>query len=133
MLNKRVIISFLTICLLSSYIYAKQSDDERESKKRDHKHTNYHKDKDYSDKKIKSEKQKDIPPGLQKKVNNGGTLPPGWQKKIEKGEVVNSTILSNGRIVTSKYPRIKNTEVYEVENRVFRIYKDTKEILDILK
>ena len=31
MLNKRVIISFLTICLLSSYIYAKQSDDERES------------------------------------------------------------------------------------------------------
>ena len=89
MLNKRVIISFLTICLLSSYIYAKQSDDERESKKRDHKHSNYHKDKDYSDKKIKSEKQKDIPPGLQKKVNNGGTLPPGWQKKIEKGEVVN--------------------------------------------
>ena len=84
-------------------------------------------------KKIKSEKQKDIPPGLQKKVNNGGTLPPGWQKKIEKGEVVNSTILSNGRIVTSKYPRIKNTEVYEVENRVFRIYKNTKEILDILK
>ena len=64
MLNKRVIISFLTICLLSSYIYAKQSDDERESKKRDHKHSNYHKDKDYSDKKIKSEKQKDIPPGL---------------------------------------------------------------------
>ena len=133
MLNKRVIISFLTFCLLSSYIYAKQSDDERESKKRDYKHSNYHKDKDYSDKKIKSEKLKDIPPGLQKKVNNGGTLPPGWQKKIEKGEVVNSTILSNGRIVTSKYPRIKNTEVYEVENRVFRIYKDTKEILDILK
>ena len=84
-------------------------------------------------KKIKSEKQKNIPPGLQKKVDNGGTLPPGWQKKIEKGEVVNSTILSNGRIVTSKYPKIKNTEVYEVENRVFRIYKDTKEILDILK
>ena len=135
MLNKRVIISFLTICLLSSYIYAKQSDNERENKKRDHKHNNYNydKDKDYNDKKIKYEKQKDIPPGLQKKVNNGGTLPPGWQKKIEKGEVVNSTILSNGRIVTSKYPRIKNTEVYEVENRVFRIYKDTKEILDILK
>ena len=131
MLNKRVIISFLTICLLSSYIYAKQSDDERESKKRDHMHSNYH--EDYSDKKIKSEKQKNIPPGLQKKVDNGGTLPPGWQKKIEKGEVVNSTILSNGRIVTSKYPKIKNTEVYEVENRVFRIYKDTKEILDILK
>ncbi|MEM5556953.1 hypothetical protein [Aliarcobacter cryaerophilus] len=41
--------------------------------------------------------------------------------------------MSNGRIVTSKYPKIKNTEVYEVENRVFRIYKDTKEILDILK
>ena len=105
-------------------IYEKKSDDERESKKRVYKHSNYHKDKDYSDKKIKSEKQKDIPSGLQKKVDNGGTLPPGWQKKIEKGEVVNSTILNNGRIVTSKYPKIKNTEVYEVEDRVFRIYKD---------
>ncbi len=134
MLNKRVIISFLTICLLSSSIYAKQVDDEKGSKKREHKaNNNYQKDKDYNDKKTKNEKQKDIPPGLQKKLNNGGTLPPGWQKKIEKGEVVNSTILSNGRIVTSKYPRIKNTEVYEVENKVFRIYKDTKEILDILK
>src|SRR5574344_1425907 len=130
MLNKKIIISFLTFCLLSSSIYAKQSDDERESKKRDYKHSNYHKDKDYSDKKIKSEKQKNIPPGLQKKVDNGETLPPGWQKKIGKGEVVNSTILSNGRIVTSKYPKIKNTGVYELENRV---YKDTKEILDILK
>ena len=67
MLNKKIIISFLTFCLLSSSIYGKQSDDERESKKRDYKHSNYHKDKDYSDKKIKSEKQKDIPPGLQKK------------------------------------------------------------------
>lgn len=76
MLNKKIIISFLTICILSSSIYAKQSDDERESQKRGYKHSNYH--KDYSDKKIKSEKQKDIPPGLQKKVNNGGTLPPGW-------------------------------------------------------
>ncbi len=58
MLNKKIIISFLTFCLLSSSIYAKQSDNERESKKRDHKHSNYHKDKDYSDKKIKSEKTK---------------------------------------------------------------------------
>ncbi|PRM90680.1 hypothetical protein [Aliarcobacter cryaerophilus] len=134
MLNKRFIISFLTICLLSSYIYAKQVDDEKGNKKRDHKDNNsYQKNKDYNDKKIKYEKQKDIPHGLQKKVNNGGTLPPGWQKKIEKGQFANSDILSNGRIVTSKYPRIKNTEVYEVENKVFRIYKDTREILDILK
>ncbi len=133
MLNKKIIISFLTCCLLSSSIYAKQSDDERESKKRDYNHSNYHKDKDYSDKKIKFEKQKDIPLGLKKKADNGGSLPPRWKKKIEKGEAVNSTILNNGRIVTSNYPKIKYTEVYEVENRVFRIYKDTKEILDILK
>ena len=32
MLNKRLFISFLTFCLLSSSIYGKQSDDERESK-----------------------------------------------------------------------------------------------------
>ena len=33
MLNKKIIISFLTFCLLSSSIYAKQNDDEKESKK----------------------------------------------------------------------------------------------------
>src|SRR5688572_25863711 len=33
-------------------------------------------------------KPKGLPPGLAKKVDNGGTLPPGWQKKCVKGEVM---------------------------------------------
>ena len=39
MLNKKIIISFLTFCLLSSSIYGKQSDNERESKKPDYYYT----------------------------------------------------------------------------------------------
>jgi len=28
-------------------------------------------------------RQQQLPPGLQKKVQRGGTLPPGWQKKVQ--------------------------------------------------
>ncbi len=135
MLNKKVVVSFVTVCLLGSSLYAKQNDEERGNKdKQDKYHNHYDKNQDYyDDKKVKYEKQKDIPQGLQKKLENGGTLPPGWEKKIAKGQVADSSILSNGIIVTGKYPRIKNTEVYQVENKIFRIYGDTREILDILK
>ncbi len=92
-------------------------------------------DKEYKVKKEKKEKkQKQIPYGLQKKMKNGGTLPPGWQKKVQKGEVADSKILDNGRILKSKvYENIENTDVYKVQERVFRVARDTKEILEILK
>ncbi len=35
-------------------------------------------------KEFKQKKQKNLPYGLQKKLNNGGALPPGWQKKTRK-------------------------------------------------
>ena len=56
-----------------------------------------------------------------------------WQKKLEKGQIAHYDVLRNGVILTNKYPKIINTDVYQVENRIFRIYKDTKEILDIIK
>ena len=58
MLNKKDYYFIFNILFIKFIYLWKQSDDERESKKRDYKHSNYHKDKDYSDKKIKSEKQK---------------------------------------------------------------------------
>ena len=79
MLNKKIIISFLTICLLSSSIYAKQSDNERENKKRDHKHNNYNydKDKDYNDKStFISTLKKDTAQAMIADGNiNGGMIP----------------------------------------------------------
>jgi len=32
--------------------------------------------------------KKELPRGLQKKLERGGELPPGWQKKLAKGEVL---------------------------------------------
>jgi len=82
----------------------------------------------------KMKKQKNLPYGLQKKINNGGTLPQGWQKKLKKGEVVDQSILNNGIILNNRtYPEIKNTKVYKVQDRIFRVIAETKEILDILK
>ncbi|MCT7908978.1 hypothetical protein N5915_05350 [Arcobacter lacus] len=110
MLIKNVIVSLLTISVLSISVYAKQNDE-------------------FDKNTIKNEKPKKIPPGLEKKE----TLPPGWQKKLEKGQIAHYDVLRNGVILTNKYPKIINTDVYQVENRIFRIYKDTKEILDIIK
>ena len=32
--------------------------------------------------------KKELPSGLQKKLERGGTLPPGWQDKLAKGQIV---------------------------------------------
>lgn len=153
MLNKKIIISFATTFLLGGSLYAKPNDGEGSNKvKHEKQNYNHEKNKDFDDKKIKHEKQKnsydydrdyndkmkhdkqkELPSGLEKKLERGGTLPPGWQNKLAKGQIIDQNILGNGSIVTGKYPRIKNTEVYEVENKIFRIHRDTKEILDILK
>lgn len=85
----------------------------------------------------KNKKQKALPPGLEKKVEKTGQLPPGWQKKLQKGEVLDPTLYEIGmrNIVKpenySLKPRL-GTEVMKIENRIIRIKKDTKEILDIL-
>ena len=69
-----------------------------------------------------------------KKIENGERLPIGWGKKLEKGQIANEQMLHSGRILnTNLYPNIRNTEVYQVEDKIFRISRDTREILDILK
>jgi len=114
MLTKKILGSFLALGLIFSVQALAKPDKEHKVKK--------------------EKKQKQIPYGLQKKMKNGGTLPPGWQKKVQKGEVADSTILDNGRILKSKvYENIENTDVYKVQERVFRVARDTKEILEILK
>lgn len=40
----------------------------------------------------KHENGRQLPPGLQKKVDRGQDLPPGWQKKVAKGKVVEHSI-----------------------------------------
>lgn len=129
MLNKKIVLSIVTLSLLSSSLYAKKDEYEHEKSNKE-KHEKIE-DRYYKE---KHEKEKELPKGLEKKLAKDGTLPPGWEKKLSKGQIIDQSILGNGRILNSKdYPYMKNSQIYQVENRVFRVAEDTKMILEIFK
>lgn len=123
MLSKKMILTALCVSLIVITVNAKEKENDY-----------YQDDRNYNEKKVKNEKQKEIPPGLQKKLEKGERLPAGWEKKLAKGQVADEQMLREGRVLnTNLYPNIRNTEIYQVENRIFRIARDTREIMDILK
>ena len=67
-----------------------------------------------------NQKHKDLPQGLQKKVEKGGELPPGWKKKLRKGYILDNDIFSHGVILNGKYPKIPGTSVYRVDDPLYR-------------
>lgn len=71
-----------------------------------------------------------LPPGLEKKVERGQPLPPGWQKKLDyrRGDYFDRELLRYGRV----YDIDDRRQRVEVEDRVYTIIKDTREIVDIL-
>jgi hypothetical protein len=73
---------------------------------------------------------KNLPPGLQKKVNNGGSLPPGWQKKVDAGQVFSPELRSYS--TRSPYSSPKGTSTYILDNKVVRVLDATNVILDVL-
>jgi len=88
-------------------------------------------------KKEKVKKQKQLPYGLQKKVDRGGELPSGWQKKLVKGEVIDQDILRHAKIVKTNYYygypyKTKNSEVYQVQDKIIKVMKATNIIMDVL-
>lgn len=81
-------------------------------------------------------KQKSLPPGLQKKLDRGGELPPGWQKKLERGQVLDAELERQAkpvsRTIFERLPKsIEETEDLQVEDRVVRVFKDSRRIRDI--
>lgn len=72
-----------------------------------------------------------LPPGLQKKVERGEPLPPGWQKKLgyRRGDRFDEGLLRYGRL----YDIDGHRQRVEIEDRIYTIIKDTREIVDILK
>lgn len=136
MLNKRFILTLVCASLIGVTLNAKDNDDYRYDRDYNGKKEKHEKKEKYDsyDNYERDAKQKDLPPGLQKKINNGGQLPPGWEKKLSKGQIADESFLSNGRRLNSNlYPNVRDTEIYQVENKIFRISRDTREILDILK
>lgn len=80
---------------------------------------------------------KPLPPGLQKKVERGEALPPGWQKKLARGSIMEDEYYSRAVIIPKSSPEYipettPGTELLKIQNRIYRIKRDTREIVDIL-
>ena len=69
-----------------------------------------------------------LPPGLQKKVERGGELPPGWKKKLEEGDTLDVRVYRVGQVE----PAGEKYEKVYVEDKVYKVIKNTREIVDIL-
>ena len=77
----------------------------------------------------KNDKNKDLPPGLQKKVDRGQPLPPGWQKKLVVGDVLDKGIYDHGKIIGRDK---KGHVTLRIENKFVRLIENTREIVEIL-
>jgi hypothetical protein len=85
-----------------------------------------------------SKKGKQLPPGLQKKVDRGGALPPGWQKKLIVGEVMPVDVVKIGsplpKELSLKLPsQPLGVITIAIDGKIVRLAEKSREILDILE
>lgn len=77
-----------------------------------------------------------LPPGLAKKYARTGQLPPGWQKKVQAGQPLDLMVYQETRQVPvevlERFPHPQGTQDIFIEDKVYRVIKGTREILDIL-
>ncbi|MFV0594682.1 hypothetical protein [Shewanella sp.] len=75
-------------------------------------------------------RDKDLPPGLQKKADKGQPLPPGWQKKLRRGDILDYDIYDRGRVVV---PLDRDGRIsIEVEGSIIKLDEKSRKILDIV-
>lgn len=79
----------------------------------------------------KEKSSKQLPPGLQKKVEKGGELPPGWQKKVEVGEPIVKEIYQHIKIVIPVDDKGIVTVV--IGGKLIRLVEATREVIEVLK
>ncbi|GAA5191385.1 hypothetical protein [Ferrimonas gelatinilytica] len=77
----------------------------------------------------KNDKHKELPPGLQKKVARGEPLPPGWQKKIAVGNVIDSRIYNQRKVIS----RNGDIVTIGIEDEIFKVIENTREIVEIIR
>ncbi|GMG88777.1 hypothetical protein [Biformimicrobium ophioploci] len=79
----------------------------------------------------KPNKEKQLPPGLEKQLERTGELPPGWEKKLIVGEYLDYEIYSRAGVIV---PVGKDGAVtVQIEGRVVRLVQATREIIEILR
>ena len=80
--------------------------------------------------KKENDKHKQLPPGLQKKLERGGALPPGWEKKIVRGELLDESIYENSKTVIPV--DADGAVTVRVEDKLIKVLETTREIIDIV-
>lgn len=75
-------------------------------------------------------KDKQLPPGLQKKQQRGQALPPGWQKKLSKGDILDESVFAHGQVVVPLAP--DGSISINIEGTILRLHEKTRKILNIL-
>ena len=78
----------------------------------------------------KKDKDKQLPQGLQMKVDRGGSLPPGWQKKLAKGEVLEESVYNHSVLVIPLDS--KGLLTVRVEGKLIQLVEATREIIEIV-
>ena len=73
---------------------------------------------------------KTLPPGLQKKADNGN-LPPGWKKKMVVGSTIGEEVVGQGVIIDSVDE--SGVVTIKVEDKIIRLIKATREIVEIVR
>jgi hypothetical protein len=116
MFVKKTIALYSIIAFIGTSLYAKEQDPDMISYK------------DYKEKKVSYNTST-------KKVNNEKKIvssPKKVEKKPEK-KFASKEFLKKGTLInTNKYENIKYTDLYRIENKVYRISRKTNEILAVL-
>jgi hypothetical protein len=81
-------------------------------------------------------KQKRIPPGLQKKLERGGQLPPGWQNKVAVGEVLDNDLYSRSEPLPddldSVLGRVAGEEHRRIGHKVIKVLEGDATVIDVI-
>jgi len=82
-------------------------------------------------------KKKELPKGLQKKLERGGELPPGWQKKLQRGEILDPQMrYRSNRLPRDLLSRLRAedavTEILRIQDKIIRVVKGQGTIVDII-
>jgi hypothetical protein len=86
----------------------------------------------------KGKKPKNLPPGLQKKLDRGGSLPPGWERKFLKGQILPLDVYEQchplpNEVMVKLPPQPPGTVIVTIGGKVGRILAATREILDVFE
>lgn len=81
--------------------------------------------------------QKELPKGLEKKLERNKELPPGWQKKLIVGKPFDAHLMQHAILSTN--PKYYNKDIkdsretiYQIENKIIKVMTATNIILDVL-